>query len=225
MSHRAPTILHRDDPDQPPLVGHVKVTREDWLNHARAALVAKGLAGVKIAALAAQMQVSRSSFYWYFRDRGALLDALLEDWESRNTAPLVGLCRAPSASICEACCNFFRCFLDPALFDRELDFAVRGWARVAPEIRPRIEAADAARLDAVTAMFARHDYAPAEADARARILYFMQLGYHALEVSEPMALRMSRLEPYILGFTGRPPEPAVLAAFAAFARATAEDPA
>lgn len=223
MSTRSPTILHRDDPDQPPLSGHVKVTREDWLNLARAALVARGVSGVKIAALAAEMQVSRSSFYWYFRDRAALLEALLEDWETRNTAPLVALCEAPARSIAEGCCNFFRCFLDPALFDRELDFAVRGWARIAPEVRPRIEAADAARLDAVTAMFARHGYAAAEADARARILYFMQLGYHALEVAEPMDLRMSRLAPYLLGFTGREPEPETVAAFRAFARAVGRE--
>ena len=25
-------VLHRDDPDKEPLVGHIKVTREDWLN-------------------------------------------------------------------------------------------------------------------------------------------------------------------------------------------------
>lgn len=220
MTTRATTVLHRDDPDLPPLVGHVKVTREDWLNLARDALVANGVAGVKIASLATQMQVSRSSFYWYFKHRKALLAALLVDWETRNTQPIIDLCARPAASICEACCNFFRCFLDPALFDRELDFAIRAWARVSEDIRPRVDAADAARLAAVTDMFARQDYPPIEADARARILYYMQLGYHALEVTEPMDVRMRRLDPYIRGFTGRPTDPDVVADFAAFAHAT-----
>jgi len=224
MTTRPTTLLHRDDPDLPPLVGHVKVTRDDWLNVARDALVAGGVSGVKIAALAARMQVSRSSFYWYFADRQALLAALLDDWEARNTRPIVDLCQAPAKTICAGCCNFFRCFLDPALFDRELDFAIRGWARVAPEIRPRVTAADAARLDAVTAMFRAHGYAVEDADARARILYYMQLGYHALEVSEPMDLRMSRLGPYIRGFTGQAPEPGVIDAFAAFASGLGSDP-
>jgi hypothetical protein len=73
-------------------------------------------------------------------------------------------------------------------------------------LRARVDAADAARIEAVTAMFARHGYAPAEADARARILYFMQLGYHALDVREPIDTRLSRVAPYLKGFTGVEPD-------------------
>ena len=36
-------LLHRDDPDKDPLVGHVKVTRQDWLNMARNVLVTDGI--------------------------------------------------------------------------------------------------------------------------------------------------------------------------------------
>jgi len=67
--------------------------------------------------------------------------------------------------------------------------------------------------------FARHGFDSEQADARARIVYFMQLGYHALEVKEPMALRMARLRPYLMGFTGQVPSDADVAAFVA--RATA----
>lgn len=217
MPRRTPAVLHRNDPSRAPLVGHVKVTREDWINVARDALVADGVGGVKIQLLAAQMSVSRSSFYWYFKNRDDLLQALLEDWEARNTQPILAHCQMPSGSICAACCNFFKCFVNPALFDKDLDFAIREWARRTPSIRARIDAADAVRLEAVTDMFRRHDYASADADARARILYYMQLGYHALEVRESMPLRMSRIEPYLLGFTGRPPQDEVISAFSRYA--------
>lgn len=215
MSRPAP-LLHRDDPKKSPLVGHVKVTREDWLNIARDVLVHHGVAEVKILTLSDRLQVSRSSFYWYFANRADLLGALLDEWAARNTATIVAYCERPARSITEALCNFFRCFVDPVLFDTGLDFAVREWSRRDEALRARVHAADAVRLKAVTGMFARFDYDPAEADARARILYFMQLGYHALEVREPMDIRMGRVGPYMQGFTGRAVDEAALDDFMRF---------
>ena len=223
MATREAPILHRDDPDKEPLVGHIKVTREDWLNAARDVLVTEGVASVKILPLSTRLGVSRSSFYWYFENREDLLSALLTEWEDRNTARIVGQCQAPSGNITEALCNFFRCFVDASQFDTGLDFAVREWARRDAALRTRVDEADAVRLAAVTAMYTHHGYAPADADARGRILYYMQLGYHALEVQEPMDLRMSRVGAYVEGFTGQPADPESLADFTAFAKQFAEE--
>lgn len=216
MGRRNSPLLHRDDPDKEPLVGHIKVTREDWLNIARDVLVHHGAAEVKILILSEKLQVSRSSFYWYFENRADLLEALLDEWAARNTATIVSHCERPAANISAALCNFFRCFVDPCLFDTGLDFAVREWSRRDDDLRTRLHAADVTRLDAVIAMFERFDYDPVEADARARIVYFMQLGYHALEVREPMDVRMARLSPYIESFTGRDADPLALADFLNF---------
>ena len=206
-------ILHRNDPEREPLGGHVKVTREDWLNMARDTLVRDGVGQVKILTLAERMGVSRSSFYWYFENRDDLLRALLEEWEIRNTASITSQCALSVASISEAVFNFFRCFLDPTMFDSGMDFAVREWARRDEALRERVDRADSVRLAAVTEMFLCHGFDAAEADARARILYFMQLGYHALDVREPIAERLARVRPYLKGFTGQDPDPEALAAF------------
>lgn len=196
---------------------HIKATRDDWLAAARAALVRDGVDTVKVLALAAQLDVSRSSFYWYFKNRDDLLAALLDQWEDRNTQSIVRQTGLDAACINEAACNFFRCFIDPDLFDRGLDFAVRAWARQDAQVRPRIDAADATRLQSLEAMFRRHGHDQAEADWRARMVYFMQLGYHALEVQETMQTRMARLPGYLEGFTGRAPSASVIEDFRAFA--------
>lgn len=210
---RPTPLLHRDDPDKAPLIGHVKVTREDWLNAARDVLVGEGVAQVKIAALAGQLGVSRSSFYWYFGNRDDLVAALLDDWQARNTRSITDHCARPSRTITQALCNFFRCFVDASHFDPGLDFAIREWARRNEAVRNAIDAADTARLDAIRAMFDRHGYAATEADARARILYFMQLGYHALDLREDTETRMSRVAAYIHGFTGEAADTADIAEF------------
>jgi AcrR family transcriptional regulator len=220
---RSTPVLHRDDPDKDPLGGHAKVTRQDWLNMARDILVTEGVAEVKILTLSTRMGVSRSSFYWYFENRSDLLAALLAEWEARNTAQIVAHCRRPSGNITQAVCTFFCCFLDPSKFDHGLDFAVREWARRDDDLRGRIDAADATRLEAVTAMFETQGYPKAEADARARILYFMQLGYHALQVRETITTRLSRVEAYLLGFTGQAPDLRALRAFFDFVEALGLD--
>lgn len=203
------------DPDR---AGNTKVTAADWLRVARDTLVDKGVAHVKILGLARELGVSRSSFYWYFQDRGDILNALLDEWEARNTRVIVANCALPASGIAEAVCNFFTCFVDDSLFDQALDFAVRDWARTDDTVRAKIDAADARRLGAVTAMFTRDGYPPAEADARARILYYMQLGYHALDVREDTETRLSRIDAYLAGFTGRDIDPGTAKAFIARAR-------
>ena len=75
-------------------------------------------------------------------------------------------------------------------------------------------------LAAVAAMFERHGYDAGEADSRARILYYMQLGYHALDVREDIDTRLSRVAGYIEGFTGRTADQADIAALEADWRAS-----
>ncbi len=198
--------------------GNVKVTRADWVAAARDILVSRGVGEVKVLTLSDQLGVSRSSFYWYFKDRTALLDDLLAQWEAANIKTVVAHCEMDAGGIDAGVCNFFRCFVNRDLFDQRLDFAVREWARRDPAVRTRIDVADTTRLDAVIAMFARHGYPADEADARGRIIYYMQLGYHALEIHETMDTRLRRVTGYLKGFTGRDPDPDVIAAFAAYAK-------
>lgn len=199
--------------------GNMKVTKAQWLNAARDILVSRGVGEVKVLTLSEKLSVSRSSFYWYFKDHTALLDDLLAQWEAVNISGLIARCQASADTIGEAICNFFRCFIDPKLFDQRLDFAIREWSRRDDAVRERIDAADARRLEAVISMFKKHGYGDYEADCRGRIIYFMQLGYHALEVNEPMSTRMDRLRGYVESFTGRQPDPKVLEAFQAYALA------
>jgi AcrR family transcriptional regulator len=197
----------------PPPKGNVKVTRDEWLNLAARTLVERGVSQVKVLTLAKQLGVSRSSFYWYFRSRKDLLDQLLARWEAQNTRAVLDHAGRPAGNICRAVMHLFECFIDSARFDPRLDFAVREWARRTPEVRKRLDAADSARADAIRDMFLRHGFEPTEAVTRARIIYFMQIGYYALVENEPFETRFSLLKPYLVSFTGQEPDPAEMAEF------------
>ena len=65
--------------------GNVKATRDDWLDVALNALASDGVDHVTVLSLSERLGVSRSSFYWYFKNRDELLDALLDRWDQLNT--------------------------------------------------------------------------------------------------------------------------------------------
>ena len=211
-------LLHRNDPEREPLAGNVKVTREDWLNVALDVLISDGVSQVKVLNIAERMNVSRSSFYWYFKSRQDLLDALLSYWEETNTAILIRHTEAPAKTIAAAVLYFFRCFIDPELFNTGLDFAVRDWARRSGKVRRVLDRSDAARTEAIEKMFARHGYDKEEAHIRARILYYMQIGYNIADLNETMEERVALGPHYVIGFTGQRATEEEISSHKAFAR-------
>ena len=70
---------------KPPATADTPLAREDWLRVARLALLNSGAAGVRVEPLARELGVTKGSFYWHFRDRGDLLNALLVEWEEEET--------------------------------------------------------------------------------------------------------------------------------------------
>ncbi len=198
--------------------GAARTTCEDWIALAMDVLVTEGVGQLKVMNLAQKLNVSRSSFYWFFKSRNDLLDQLLHHWEHKNTASIVERANRPANSIAESVLNVFECWVNEDLFDPGLDFAVREWARRSADVRRRLDRADEARVAAIAAMFRRYQYDDTDAFIRARVLYFMQVGYYALDVDEPMSRRLSYLEAYIRSFTGTDATARELKRFRAYTR-------
>lgn len=197
---------------------NAKVSKEDWLQVALDILISDGVGEVKVLPIGERLGVSRSSFYWYFKSRQDLLDALLRHWEATNTAALIGQSELPAETITEAVCNVFRCAVNPTLFDDALDFAVRDWARRSGKVRKILDRSDQQRVSALHDMFARFGYRDIEALTRARILYFMQLGYNVAELNESLEDRLKLISEYIFGFTGQRASVQEINAFVEYAR-------
>lgn len=188
-------------------------SRELWLEAAKRALLDTGLDAVKIQPLASRLNISRTSFYWFFKDRNALLDALLEEWEAKNTGAFIEACGAYAETISEAILNLIAMFQDEAVFEPRLDFAVRGWAHQSTAVTKRVNATDLRRLATIREMFERFGFAGDEADVRARTVYLTQIGYISMQVQESAATRMARVPGYVKTFCGRSPTESELARF------------
>ncbi|QFT57677.1 Transcriptional regulator, TetR family [Sulfitobacter sp. THAF37] len=188
-------------------------SRDVWMAAARQALIRSGVDAVKIQPLANQLQISRTSFYWFFKDRKALLAALLEEWDAKNTGAFVEACGAYAETISEAILNLITVFHDEALFEPQLDFAIRGWAHKSDATAALVHAADEARINAIRGMFARFGYAEDEAEVRARTVYLTQIGYISMQITESLATRMARTPGYVTTFCGSAPTQSELARF------------
>ena len=192
-----------------------KSTKEDWLKLAIETLVAEGIDQVKIQVMAKALGVSRSSFYWFFTSIQDLQDQLLDYWLRKNTGPIIERAMRPAATINQAVCNVFECWIDNDQFDPDLDIAVRVWGRHEPRIRSVLGEADRQRLDALTRMFARYGYPEEGALTTARVLYYTQIGHFTLQVRETLAERFSHVPSYLETFTGVKPLPSDMKALQA----------
>lgn len=185
--------------------GPARTTREDWLNTALDTLVTEGVDQVKVATLAQKLDCARSSFYWYFKNRTELLDAMLDHWANTNTKVLVEAASVPSDTIGYALSNLLTAWVSRQKFDTRLDFAIRDWARRSGTVRRVLDLNDGARLEAIAAMFRRYEYPYSEADVRARIVYFTQIGYETQDTHESLETRLSRAHDYLYCLTGKEP--------------------
>lgn len=198
-------------------------SRDGWLEAGYQALIDGGIDAVKIQPLAKILNLSRTSFYWFFEDREALLTALIDGWEERTTAPLVRATQEYAESQAEAMLNMLACFLSGS-FDSKLEFAVRSWALRDVPVAARIEAADETRLAALRGMLARWGHAEPAADIRARTIYLTQIGYISMRAHEELETRLGRIPTYVEVYTGQAAEAREIARFNARVKASTNPP-
>jgi AcrR family transcriptional regulator len=170
------------------------LTREDWIEAARRVLVATGIDDVKVDRLSRQLKVTRGSFYWHFKNRKDLLDALLDGWKQQNLneiAQVRSRWREAGPDVVEV----VRIWLqeDPAY--PTFDMAIRFWARKAPAVAGLVRQIDDAWIGLLQAIFQANGEGELASLARARIIYFHQIGYYALAIKESLEDRLA-LSPY-----------------------------
>lgn len=197
------------------LLRQASLTRGDWLAAALDCLIESGVDSVKITRLAERLGVTRGSFYWHFKDRAEVLDGLLEVWRRTNTAALINaVADAPGPH--EGVLGLFACWLDTRLYNPKLDMAIRAWAQGDSKLLAQVRIADQERLEAIAQMYERGGQSRHQAIVSARNVYYMQMGYYALDVGERWGERITYLRQYYQSYVGAELDPAAEADF--FAR-------
>jgi AcrR family transcriptional regulator len=161
-----------------------------WLRAAARRLAQGGVGALAIESLARDLDVTKGSFYWHFRDRAALLSALLASWEARATAPLLDRLRdvagGPAARLAGLAATV------ATEGGGSLDPAMRGWALHDAAAAAVVARVDVARMAFIAREFQALGFDPDSARTRARLLYLYLLGEHALALAaRPAEERLS----------------------------------
>jgi AcrR family transcriptional regulator len=170
------------------------LTREDWIEAARKVLVAAGVDDVKVDRLSRQLKVTRGSFYWHFKNRKDLIDALLDGWKQQNLSEIAQV-RNRRREAGPDMVEVVRIWLqeDPAY--PTFDMAIRFWARKDPAVAALVRRTDDEWIGLLQAIFQANGEGELASLARARITYFHQIGYYALAIEESLEDRLA-LSPY-----------------------------
>jgi AcrR family transcriptional regulator len=179
------------------MVNSVKVPAEQWIAVGRQALIEEGIEAVKVDRLAQRIGVSRGGFYHHFADRADLLSRLLTLWHDTILFVPPGLAARTPADAVAAIDELVDHLIREDAYDPHFDLAVREWARSDPSVAAAVAGVDAERIAAIYKIFLAMGCSKQEADVRARVFYFHQIGYYAIGIAEPKSGRRERAKIYV----------------------------
>jgi AcrR family transcriptional regulator len=176
--------------------------RQIWLDTARQALIEEGTAGVEINKLAKRLSSSRGGFYWFFKNRDQLLTELLDYWARTSTVLFERIVELPGRSGIDKYLAMTELWINEIDYDPKWDSAVRDWARTSKGVRSVVRQVDQKRIDVLEKIFKEIGYRGKEANIRARVMYYHQVGYYAMGVQESQKERRALIPYYLKALTG-----------------------
>jgi AcrR family transcriptional regulator len=155
----------------------IKLKKQDWTVLALKVLAESGIEAVKVEPLAKLMKVTKGSFYWHFKNREDLFDAMLQEWEIRETDNIIKQVEAAGGDASIKLLNLMEIV---AQDDCQLEKAMRIWANSDEKVKQAIARIDQRRLDYLQDLFVRVGFSEVEAKARARLNYYTWVGEFTL---------------------------------------------
>lgn len=154
----------------------------DWIEAATDLLAREGITGLRVEVLSKRCGVTKGSFYWHFRDRQALLDALLERWREGRIRDIERTSSAAPGKEQEQLHHLMDIY--SASRNRKgisIELAIRDWARHDDNAARVVESVDLFRLDCTRKLFVGSGMTDAEAKSRSLLLYASVFGLSLMQ--------------------------------------------
>jgi AcrR family transcriptional regulator len=150
--------------------------KKDWIDAGWSLMATKGVAAVKVEVLARQLDVSKGSFYWHFKNRKELLEAILQRWENETLWFIEESQKAATPkdkliklfSLVEEMCD--RHTPDP-------EAAIFLWANHDRAVLERVRILETKRVGYLTQLLQDYGFDETEARQKAEVGYFALIGF------------------------------------------------
>ena len=171
----------------------VRTPRAAWVEGGLRALAAGGGPdAVRVETLAKSLGVTRGGFYGQFKDRGALLEAMLDSWERAATDEVQEQVERRGG---DARAKLRRA--GALTFSNELlpiDLAIRDWARHDTAVAARLRRVDNQRIEYLRQLFGSFIADEDEIEGRAVLAFSLAIGYHFIAADHGERSRREALE-------------------------------
>jgi len=157
------------------------VRSESWIEAGFKEIARTGVEGVRVEVLAKNLGVTKGGFYRRFRDRAALLEAMLQNWSQGRIALIerhTTLDGETARERLRALTELYSEHMNTGGMAVEL--AIRQWARSDELAAAAVARVDAARLKNVGQLYRATGLSGDEADAQAFLFYCFVFGQSLL---------------------------------------------
>jgi len=169
-----------------------EIASQDWISAGLGELARGGVDAVRVEVLAERLGVTKGGFYRRFRDRRALLDAILESWAEGRVASIERQAREGGETPVERIKSLIKLFSERANAQgMAIELAIRQWARADPIAAAAAARVDVARLETAGSLYRDLGCSAPDADARAVLLYAFLFGQGMLFLDESPRKRAS----------------------------------
>lgn len=155
-----------------------KIDAEHWIEGAMDILSEQGIDAVRIEPLAKKLGITKGSFYWHFKDRGALLEAILDHWRRRATLDIITRLEDSTEGADVRLATLLRLPFRANQTGRgaNIELAIRLWGRKDARVRAALQEVDGLRLRYMDKLLREIGLSAGEAAARAMYCYaFMRV--------------------------------------------------
>ena len=149
-----------------------RVSKRDWLDQALELLVSGGIDTVRVIDLARQLKVSKSGFYWHFKDRAELLEAMKQYWVDEFSREFIEDALANEKQLRESLVLLVGAIRKK--HSGKLDLAFMAWAQTDPSVKEIVDHVRDMRIEFIKSLLSKSGAKDKELDLRAKlfVVYF-----------------------------------------------------
>jgi AcrR family transcriptional regulator len=163
-----------------------------WIEAGLDELAEGGVDGVRVELVAERLGVTKGGFYRRFKDRRALLDAILETWSSGRIAAVDHQFALDGASPAERLQSLVKLYTERvSAHGMAIELAIRQWARSDKAAAAGVARVDRHRLRNIEVLYEKMGLTAKDAEARAILLYSFLFGQSLLFLEHPPRKRAS----------------------------------
>ena len=154
-----------------------EVRNDTWLDAGLKEIARTGVEGVRVEVLAKNLGVTKGGFYRRFRDRAALLEAMLQHWSAGRIAAIEKHTSLDGATARERLKALIALYSERMNTEgMAVELAIRQWARSDEVAANAVASVDVARLKNVGHLYRATGLPAEEADAQAFLFYCFVFG-------------------------------------------------